>query len=141
MLYYTALFLVVFFVSVVAIWMYRAIFGAGRSVYKSKTHGAKKSSKRAKARLEARRKQWAQSGSYLSSSDAPNPWGLKGQAPHPKAGQMGSYAESREPVSSRQTGGWPYKEEKVEFAGKAYKVNRKATDDKGMGSEGKPWVW
>lgn len=37
--------------------------------------------------------------------------------------------------------GWPYREDKMAFAGKAYKVNRKVTDDAAVIADGKPWVW
>jgi hypothetical protein len=38
--------------------------------------------------------------------------------------------------------GWPYREEKFEFAGKAYKVVRKdAPERTDLGITGKPWGW
>jgi len=45
--------------------------------------------------------------------------------------------------SNRQSAvGWPYREEKFELAGKAYKVTRKATLRKtNLETTGKPWGW
>jgi hypothetical protein len=38
--------------------------------------------------------------------------------------------------------GWPHREEKLEFAGKAYKITRKAKAKKtDFSSSGKPWGW
>lgn len=38
--------------------------------------------------------------------------------------------------------GWPYREEKFEFAGKSYKVSRKATPKRtNLSTTGKPWGW
>ena len=52
-------------------------------------------------------------------------------------------ASERASKAGRQaTVGWPYREEKFEFAGKAYKVTRKATPRKtNLETAGKPWGW
>lgn len=46
-----------------------------------------------------------------------------------------------EQKAARQRVGWPYREDKMAFAGKAYKVSRKATEGSDVATEGKPWVW
>lgn len=161
MLYYTSLFLVIVLVSVIAIWMYRAILGASRVAYKASVPGGKKISPRTRTRLKARAKARAKAAKS-GTSEAPVPWGWKGN-PNP----IHSHHETHKPGSSkkhwnglshshaaasehtistppsnagRKNVGWPYKEEKMEFAGKAYKVNRKAVDGDFNGN-GKPWVW
>jgi len=51
-------------------------------------------------------------------------------------GEPGSNAERNPDV------GWPYREEKFEFAGKAYKVTRKARPAKtNLSKSRKPWGW
>ena len=45
-------------------------------------------------------------------------------------------------ASNKAAVGWPYREEKFEFAGQAYKVTRKATPRRtNLGTTGKPWGW
>lgn len=54
-----------------------------------------------------------------------------------KTGNESNPAEN--PVA---TVGWPYREEKFEFAGKSYKVTRKARPAKtNLRNTGKPWGW
>jgi|GEM_PF-3382513 len=156
MIYYTFLLLIIVVVSVIAIWMYRAIFGVGRSVYQSNLVGGRKVSKRAKARLKVRRKARAQNAGSSSSSGIPTPWGWKDNAalPHEayvahKPGSLRGHAHAGvnvfavapAPATARKNVGWPYKEEKMQFAGKAYKVNRRAADGGDLNGDGKPWVW
>lgn len=154
MLFYTSLFLIIVLVLMISVWMYRAIFGVTRSAYHAKLVGGQKVSKRTQARLKARRKARLKAARSSSSSGMPTPWGWKANTNHAHSGsdvqKLGghpdfagngndfvpfSHAEGRKNV------GWPYKEEKVDFAGKAYKVNRKAADGGDLGSDGKPWIW
>lgn len=152
MLYYTSLFLVIVLVSMIAIWIYRGIFGVGRAAYRSSLKGGRKLSKRAKARMKARQKAHGTS----ATKGVPTPWGWNaatGQMHSDRdissSGTLRGHARSSEymfasapnPVAARKKVDWPHKEEKVEFAGKAYKVNRKVADDGDLDADGKPWVW
>ena len=50
--------------------------------------------------------------------------------------------EGDQKASEQAAVGWPYREEKFEFAGKAYKVKRKTTLRKtNLETTGKPWGW
>lgn len=50
--------------------------------------------------------------------------------------------ESNSTENPVATVGWPYREEKFEFAGKSYKVTRKAKPAKtNLRNTGKPWGW
>jgi hypothetical protein len=50
--------------------------------------------------------------------------------------------ESNSTENPAATVGWPYREEKFEFAGKSYKVTRKAKPAKtNLRNTGKPWGW
>lgn len=162
MLYYTSLFLIIVLVSIIAIWMYRAILGASRVTHTAILPGRRKVSARAKARLKSRRKQRGKGKTTtIGRSEVPTPWGWK-DTPHAantvhKPGSdkvLWSGPSSHHGVSEPATGqaysapahsaatkrvGWPYREDKLAFAGKAYKVNRKAAENGEL--EGKPWVW
>ena len=50
------------------------------------------------------------------------------------------YSESVQ-KPAKQRVGWPYREDKMAFAGKAYKVKRKTSSDDEVNADGKPWVW
>lgn len=53
---------------------------------------------------------------------------------------LGGKAKSTEPAKLKV--GWPYREEKFEFAGKSYKVSRKRKVRKtDLSKTGKPWGW
>lgn len=152
MLYYTSLFLFLVLVSVIAIWVYRGIFGVSRAAYRSSLQGGRKLSKRAKARMKARQKAHGTS----ATKGAPTPWGWNAatgqmhsdrdiRSPETLRGHARSsehmFASAPNPAAVRKNAGWPYKEEKMKFAGKAYKVNRKAAEDGELDGDGKPWVW
>ncbi len=155
MLYYTSLFLIIVLVSMVAIWMYRVVFGVSRAAYRSSVQGGRKVSKRAKARMKARRKARIKAGGSSTTSGVPDAWGWSGTTGlihsdrdthnpgslrgHARAGEN-IFATAPNDTIAGKNAGWPYKEEKVEFVGKAYKVNRKAADDGDLDGDGKPWV-
>jgi hypothetical protein len=64
--------------------------------------------------------------------------GAKGLDALLKQSGNGSNSDS----ASRKKVGWPYREEKTEFAGKAYTVKRKATPARtNLRTAGKPWGW
>ena len=54
-----------------------------------------------------------------------------------------SYANKLKPAQKpKEKVGWPYREEKFEFAGKSYKVTRKARPRRtNLSTAGKPWGW
>jgi hypothetical protein len=167
MLYYTSLFLVIVLFSVIAIWMYRGIIGVGRATYNAMLPGRSKATRRAKARLKARQKRNSKTQTtYVNGSVVPTPWGWKDtEHTHHSArtvrkpgsekvlwsGPSSRPLSVNEPVSSgsdnsafsgnaaNKPAGWPYRQDKLAVAGKAYKVNRKPSID-GDG-KGKHWVW
>lgn len=166
MLYYTSLFLIIVLVSIITIWMYRAILGVGRATHNAVLPGRGKVSSKAKARLKTRRKAQAKADSVYS--EVPTPWGWKDSAnsvqkpgsdkvlwsgsnkEHGVKETYVGYSQSSghvpgfgQPVagSPAKRVGWPYREDKLAFAGKAYKVNRRPVDHDDPTSEGKPWVW
>src|SRR5690554_4117711 len=140
-------------VSVVSIWVYRAIFGIGRVAYRSSLRGSRKVSKRAQARMKARRKARAKAGGVSTISGVPTPWGwhkASGQTHLDQevrpSGSLIGHARSDEQVfanmpqraAAKKYVGWPYKEEQMDFAGKSYKVSRKPTDRQELDGDGKP---
>jgi hypothetical protein len=51
-------------------------------------------------------------------------------------------AKTQSGAEKKPTVGWPYREEKFEFAGKDYKVTRKVKPKKtNLSTTGKPWGW
>jgi hypothetical protein len=62
---------------------------------------------------------------------------------HDQLSQNGPYDNLSKPATTRNAGaGWPQREEKLEFAGKAYKVTRKApSQTSDVGTADKPWGW
>ena len=132
MLYYTSLFLIVLLASVIIVWLYRAIFGVGRTGYRSSVRGGRTVSKRTKARMQAHR-----AAHPVSPHVIDGPVSLRG---HARAGEN-MFAATHTPGAAGANAGWPYKEEKMESVGKAYRVNRKAATKSNADKDGKPWGW
>ena len=85
-------------------------------------------------------------------NDTPTPWGWKGNdhatRDHGAKGAALNGATGLDAfVNKRGKGsasvGWPYREEKTEFAGKAYKVTRRTASKKSRQSTtgSQPWGW
>ena len=93
-----------------------------------------------------------------ASPNDDTPWGWKGNdqgiREHGRKGTVRNAASGRDAFLNKTTGeraskaskqsavGWPYREEKFELAGTAYKVTRKATPRKtNLKTASKPWGW
>lgn len=61
---------------------------------------------------------------------------------HPHHGPHGYSAKSNRADTQKVSAGWPHREDKFEFAGKAYKVTRKVTPrTTDTAGADKPWGW
>ena len=158
MFFYTALFVASLIAAFIIIWLYRSIADAGKAVYQAMLPSSRNA---ATSHLDGL-------SVNTSVNDTPTPWGWKShQTPANLAkkhaalptekspwGWKGSQrgANEKRPLNGRtasqpatrknQNVGWPYREEKSEFAGKAYKVTRKVAPKKtNLSSTDKPWGW
>lgn len=88
---------------------------------------------------------------YSTKNKTPAPWGWKGNDSEIRQhgskgatvnGAGGLSALLNKHGSESASVGWPYREEKTEFAGTSYKVSRKAGSGiSGRKPGGKPWGW
>jgi len=158
MFFYTALFVASVVAAIVIIWLYRSIADAGKAVYQAMLPSSKHA---ATSHLESQTMRTTVNGTPTpwgwKSHETPanlakthaalptekSPWGWKGNqrrvSEHrPHHGHTASQPASRK----TQNVGWPYREEKTEIGGKAYKVRRtvrlKRTN---LASTSKPWGW
>jgi hypothetical protein len=130
MFFYTALFVASLIAAFIIIWLYRSIADAGKAVYQAMLPSSRNA---ATSHLENQTVR-------TSVNDTPTPWGWKNhQTP---ARPLNGRAASQPATRNKQNVGWPYREEKSEFAGKAYKVRRhvrlKRTN---LANTSKPWGW
>jgi len=160
MFFYTALLIASLLAALVILWVYRSIRYSAGSVYKtviSETEIGSTSQLKRKA-------------APVASAGSQSPWGWKGhQTPanaakthaalptekphwdwsgsrnevHDQQSENGPYDNLSKRATTRKAGaGWPHREEKLEFAGKAYKVTRKApSETSDTGTADKPWGW
>ncbi len=160
MFFYTALFIASLAAALAVLWVYRTVRYNAGSVYKTVISGAKASST---SHLKS-------SAAPITSGGSAAPWGWKGhetpansakthaalptEKPHwdwsgsrnevrDQQAHDGPYDNlSKRAITQKAGASWPQREEKLEFAGKAYKVTRKAppsTSD--TGTVDKPWGW
>jgi hypothetical protein len=158
MFLYTALLIASLVGALVVLWAFRTLRYNAGSVYKtviSDTELGSISQLKAKA-------------APVTSSGSSSPWGWEGhETPanaakthaalptekphwdwsgsrnevHDQLSQNGPYDNLSKPATTRNAGaGWPQREEKLEFAGKAYKVTRKAPSQTSDAAD-KPWGW
>ncbi len=143
MLFYISLFIACVISAILVLYLYHLLTDLGRAVYKGLLPSSKNN---ATSHLERVR-----SGSKANGSQAP--WGWKG-SDHKTREKVSKFAPpidtagldgflnkvGNEPSSV----GWPYREDKVGFAGTAYKVKRTTTASKqsrpGTNSK-QPWGW
>jgi len=163
MLFYASLFVATLIVAAVVLWLYRALVGAGQAVYQAILPSSRSGITDHLAK-EARRTSindtptpWGWGDKAKPSQAARTakiakadtvPWGWPGNHQKPgqhKAGAAHARHNHEGPVAKPEAKGqigWPYREDKFEFAGKAYKVTRKATPKKtNLSTTGKPWGW
>jgi len=163
MFFYTSLFVATLILAAVVLWLYRALVGAGEAVYQAILPSSKSTPTDHLAREAVRTTvndtptPWGW-GEHAKPSHAAKtakiakadtvPWGWKGSDKKTNGYKPGlSHARRAgvepmaKPAAKGQIG-WPYREDKFEFAGKAYKVTRKATPKKtNLSSTSKPWGW
>ena len=158
MFFYTSLLIASLVAAVVGLWVFRTIRYNVGSVYKTVLPGAAGDST---SHLKAK-------AAPITSGDTP--WGWQGHATPANAAkthaalptekthwdwsgsrnevreqqaQNGPYDNLSKRANTRKAGaGWPQREEKTEFAGKAYKVTRKTSPEPSdSNTADKPWGW
>lgn len=173
MFFYTSIFVASVFMALIVLYLYRALVGAGKSVFGAILPSSKDN--RTPTREESRystsinrtRTPWGWgSRSSLASAARPQPalptrktpWGWKGNgaeirergnnnnqpenAPGFDAFLKNNSSEFKSEAAQKSTVGWPYREEKSEIAGKAYKVKRQTTPNRtNLRTTGTPWGW
>ena len=164
MFFYATIFVASLIVALVILWLGHAIADAGKVVYQAMLPSSKggPTDHLAKEILrttindvptpwgwgdKAQPRQAARTTSIAKSDNVP--WGWPGndreirdhgQQYDLDARLSSSVAAAEEKKDSAP--GWPYREDKFEFAGKAYKVNRKVALEKtDLSTTGKPWGW
>jgi hypothetical protein len=166
---YAALFVAAFIAAAIVLWLYRAVVGVGKVVYQaflpssvtedSLTAHVKEERLPLTINDTAMPWGWGKHESPAQSArtstvvnEDPVPWGWPGSKQeirehHPilqlsEKALDGSEVETEVDNLPQSQIGWPYREEKFEFAGKAYKVVRKdAPERTDLGLTGTPWGW
>jgi hypothetical protein len=165
MFFYTSLFIASLIVALVVLWLYHALADVGKAVYRailpsSKGNSTDHLTSEAYRRTtindtptpwgwgeHAKPSQAARTAKIAPSDSAP--WGWPGNKNKIRErGQQydlngGAALTETAPEKKKETGtGWPYREEKFDFAGKSYKVSRKASPKKtNLRNTGTPWGW
>ena len=164
MFFYTALLIASLVGALVVLWVFRTIRYNAGSVYKTVITDTELGStsqlkaKTAPVTSSGSKSPWGWSGHETPANAAkthaalptekPN-WDWSGSRNEVRDQQShnGPYDNLSKRATTRNAGaGWPQREEKQEFAGKAYKVTRKAPTkmsdtDTGTGTLDKPWGW
>jgi len=165
MFYYTSLFIATLILAAIVLWLYRKIVGVGKVVYQAILPSSKSGPADHLDREVMRTSTnstptpWGWGGNAKPSHAARTtkiaqadtvPWGWKGSdkviRDHGPGYSHANQAKSSAPPAAKPEAksqiGWPYREDKFEFAGKAYKVTRKAAPRKtNLSTTGKPWGW
>jgi len=162
MLFYTALLIASLVAALVILWVYRTIQYNAGSVYKTVipdselAHINHSKSKTAPAASGGSASPWGWNGHETPANAAKTHAALPTEKPqwdwsgnrneisetHPHHGSHDSYAVPNRDKTLKAGAGWPHREEKQEFAGKAYKVTRKAPKrTSGTAAASKPWGW
>ncbi|GMR15393.1 MAG: hypothetical protein BMS9Abin30_1021 [Gammaproteobacteria bacterium] len=166
MFFYVSLFTASLIVALVALWLYHLLTDAGRTVYRSFSSGAKNTPplayverKVAHSTASGTPTPWgwgentnpsqAARAAAIAPADAV-PWGWPGNESKDRAPQRHDELKAAEasldemgPKQIKESAiGWPYREEKSELAGTAYKVTRKATSKQtNLNPADRPWGW
>lgn len=165
MFFYTSLFIASLIVALVALWLYHALADIGKVVYRailpsSKGNPADHLEPAAVLRTtindtptpwgwgdDAKPSQAARTAKIAPSDSVP--WGWPGNnnkiREHGNNYDLNAGRPLVEPNAAKKqkaTTGWPYREEKFDFAGKSYKVSRKAKPKKtNLSNTSTPWGW
>lgn len=165
MFFYTSLFVASLIVALIVLWLYHAIADVGKAVYRAMLPSSKDNPTDHLERDTVLRTTindtptpwgWGEhakpSQAARATRIAPSesvPWGWPGNdnkiREHGKQYDLNAGVALTEPVpddKKKSTTGWPYREEKFDFAGKSYKVSRKASPEKtNLRNTGTPWGW
>jgi len=165
MFFYTSLFVASLIVALVVLWLYHALADVGKAVYRailpsSKDNPADHLNRESVLRTtindtptpwgwgeHAKPSQAARTSRIAPSESVP--WGWPGNdnkiREHGQQYDLNAGVALTEPAPDKKkepATGWPYREEKFDFAGKSYKVSRKATPKKtNLRNTGTPWGW
>ena len=142
MFFYVSLFIACVISTLVVLYLYHALTDAGKAVYGALILSSKDNVTRHRRNVRFN----------SAVSDIQIPWGWKGNdhevrehGPRPATANGASCLDGFLNKHSNGTSsvGWPYREDKVEFAGTAHKVTRKTAPKKTrLRSNGKqPWGW
>ena len=172
MLFYVSLFLFCIAVSVVGLWFYRSIYDIGQAAYqvifpRNRKQYTDEKEVELNPSLSSAVTPWGWSSAGGPRRAIPNaplpkkevvptPWGWSGNgsknetATSRLAENVSEAADSLKSMvgagnntrTNEPMVGWPYREEKFEFAGSEYKVTHKRKVKKyNMGGVSKPWGW
>jgi len=167
MLFYIALFIVCVIIAVAFLYVFRALENVGEDVYQVSVQSIRTRYKdRPKERklsttVNNTKTPWGWNGAVKTDHAArtppvvPNvkaPWGWQGNhqpihAHGARKGVNGHFVNQTDNASRQAkivspTVGWPYREEKFDFAGKSYKVARRvAPKPTDLSKTDKPWGW
>ena len=164
MFLYTALLIASLVAALVGLWVFRTIRYSAGSVYKTVIPDTEigstiqLKSKAAPVASDGSQSPWGWKGHETPANAAKTHAALPTEKPHwdwsgsrnevhDQQSHNGPYDNlSKRATTRKASAGWPQREEKHEFAGKAYKVTRKAPTqtsdtDTGTGSLDKPWGW
>ena len=143
MLFYALLFLFCIAISAVALGFSRSLYNIGKATNLAWFHSAQQNYRKEKTVTPS-----------PGLNQAATPWGWKGGNHLPEsttsrvvgdvaqaAGSLKRSATNRKKADDPVVG-WPYRDEKSEFAGPEYKVTHKKSVKKtNMGGVSKPWGW
>ena len=170
MFFYTALFVASVIAAIVILYLYNALKDVGTAVYRAFLPSSKDNLARHindtpyHATINDTPTPWGWDGQNAAAAENPlrtivpaspnddTPWGWKGndqeirehgRKPTTRNAFLNKTTGERASKTSKQSAvGWPYREEKLELAGTAYKVSRKATPRKtNLKTTSKPWGW
>ena len=142
MFFYISLFIACVISALLVLYIYHALADVGKAVFRNFLPGQK----------DSLASQIGDVRFHSKVNDTPTPWGWKGNDHETREhgakgaalnGATGLDAFVNKHSKESTSVGWPYREEKNEFAGKAYKVTRKPTSKKpGMSTTcNQPWGW
>jgi len=169
MFFYTSLFIASVVAALVILYLYNAIADAGRAVYRAMLPSSKERLARQidvpkySTSINDTPTPWGwgnhatpEKAAQTHPASSPNgtPWGWKSNnngmreraGATQKATGLDAFVRNNGGSSSadatKPVVGWPYREEKVEFAGKAYKVTRSVKPRKtNLRNTSTPWGW
>lgn len=172
MFFYTSLFVACVIIAIVVLYLYNSVVDVGKSIYKAFLPSSRNKltahleERKVVTTINDTPTPWGWKShatpeniarTHPAAPNAQTPWGWRGK-PHQTHNQHSAHgtgntngagvphshnggASSPEATDSPMVG-WPYREEKFEFTGKAYKVTRKATPKRtNLRATSKPWGW